>query len=71
MCLGKEVPWATSKRAIFINDFSAEARLWLAIICRIVFPCTHMTAIIDLCAWMVACILSGIHLNIGKIVLSD
>lgn len=32
LCPRKEIPWATSKRGISVNDFSAEVRLWLAII---------------------------------------
>ncbi|KAF3668834.1 hypothetical protein FXO38_07906 [Capsicum annuum] len=33
LCPGKEVPWATIKRDIHMNDFTVEVRLYLNIIC--------------------------------------
>ncbi|KAF3642805.1 hypothetical protein FXO38_20914 [Capsicum annuum] len=48
LCPGKEVPWATTKRDILMNDFTAEARLWMNIICSRVLPCTHMNIIKDM-----------------------
>ncbi|KAF3622603.1 hypothetical protein FXO38_31178 [Capsicum annuum] len=48
LCPNKEVPWATTKRDILINDFIVEARFWLNVICNRVLPFTHMTIIIDM-----------------------
>ncbi|KAF3635074.1 hypothetical protein FXO37_26173 [Capsicum annuum] len=48
LCVGKEVPYATTKKDILMNDFTAEARLWLNIIYSRVSPCTHMTIFIDI-----------------------
>ncbi|KAF3645625.1 hypothetical protein FXO38_19562 [Capsicum annuum] len=71
LCPRKIVPWATTKRDIPLNDFKAEARLWLSIICIRVSPCTYMTIVTEDQARMVACILSGISLNVGELVSSE
>lgn len=33
LCPGREVSWAAAKKGISMNDFTAEARIWLNIIC--------------------------------------
>ncbi|KAF3629780.1 hypothetical protein FXO37_28763 [Capsicum annuum] len=69
--LGKEVHWAITKKDILLNDFTAEARLWMNIICSRVSACTYMTMITDMRARMVACILSSISLNMGEILILE
>lgn len=54
-----------------MKDFKVEVGLWLNIIYSRVSPCTHMTNIMDLRVRIVACILFGIPLNVGEIILSE
>lgn len=65
LCPGNEVPWATTKIEISLNEFIAEARIWLGIICSLISPCTHTTSILDVRARMVVYKLDNISLNIG------
>lgn len=71
LCAGKKVPWATTKRDILMNHFTAEARLWLNINCSRVSPCTHMTIVTNMQARTVAYLLSSISLNMGEIMYSE
>lgn len=69
LCPSKEFPWANTKRGISMNDFTANSRMWLTIICIQVSPCTHMIVVLDLRAPMVA-ILDNISLTIGRLMIS-
>lgn len=67
LCLGKTVPWAIIKIDIPVNDFKAAGRIWLNIIYSRVFPCTQLTIVTDAQAYVMACIMSYIALNVGDI----
>lgn len=71
LCPGKEVSWADTKRSTSMNDFTAEAWVWLAIFCSLVSPNTHMKADLDLRGRMVAYILDNISLNVGLLIILD
>ncbi|KAF3636393.1 hypothetical protein FXO37_25462 [Capsicum annuum] len=71
LCPRKVVPSKTTKRDILINDVKVKARLWLNIICSRVSPCTYMAIITNIRARMGACLLIGIALNIGEIVILE
>lgn len=71
LCPDKEVHWAITKKDILIDDFTAEARHWLNIICSRVLSCTYITTVTDMGAWILACLLSSVTLNIGQIVISE
>lgn len=71
ICLVKEVPWASTKINISMNDFTSEAWVWLTILFIQVSPFTRKITILDLQVRMVFCILDGINLNIGRLVISD
>lgn len=71
LCSIREVSWAITKRGISMHDLTTEARIWLNIICSRVSPCTYMTFVTELCTCMVSCLISGIALNVGQIVLEE
>lgn len=71
LCPKKEVPWPTTKCDILMKDFKAKSMLWLNIIYSRLSPCTHIAVVTDMRARMVACILSGISMNVDEIALSE
>lgn len=69
--LGREVPWATIKNGILINDITAEARIRLSIICGRVSPTTNLMNVLTMHSHMVDYFLDHIHLNIGRFVVIE
>lgn len=65
LCPGVDVPWAAEKRGITSKEFTAEAKIWLAIICSRISPASNIWNISTTRAQMIASILDGIQLNVG------
>ncbi|KAF3636612.1 hypothetical protein FXO38_24075 [Capsicum annuum] len=65
LCPKKEVSWMETKTNIYMNDLTFEARIFMNIKCRRVSPCTNMSSVLDLRAWMVVYILDDIPLDVG------
>ncbi|PHT36261.1 Homeobox-leucine zipper protein HOX29 [Capsicum baccatum] len=71
LCLKKEVSWAKTKSNISMNEFTSEDRIYFHIICNQVSACTNMKEVAELCAWIVACTLDSIPLDVGQLVVNE
>lgn len=67
---GVPLEWFVSNRGIDSNDFTAEVKSCLSIICAQIIPSTHDTKVTLYRSFVIAFIMDGLEVNMGRLIVN-
>ncbi|KAK6773791.1 hypothetical protein RDI58_029029 [Solanum bulbocastanum] len=71
LCSGKNFPWYVINAIVLFSHLTAEARIWMSIVCSRIYTSGNISKIFVLQALIVACALNDIPLNVGHLIVNE